>query len=117
MSRTPEENEKIVKEGFIAKAIKTLGVIPFSEQAVSAYYCAMDPDTPKRVKIILMGALAYFVMPIDILPDFIALLGFTDDATVFWLAWRAVSGNVSTVHREKAKMFLGKHSGEDPNQK
>lgn len=116
MSRTPEENEKIVKDGFIAKAIKTLGVIPFSEEAVAAYYCAIDPDTPKRVKVTLMGALAYFVMPIDILPDFIALLGFTDDATVFWIAWRAVRGNVSTVHREKAKMFLGKHSGEDPKQ-
>lgn len=116
MSRTPEENEKIVKDGFIAKAIKTLGVIPFSEEAVAAYYCAIDPGTPKRVKVTLMGALAYFVMPIDVLPDFIALLGFTDDAAVFWMAWRAVRGNVSTEHREKAKMFLGKHSDKDPSQ-
>ena len=111
VSRTPEENERIVRDGFIAKAKKTLGVIPFSEEAVAAYYCAMDPSTPKRVKITLMGALAYFVMPIDLLPDFIAVLGFTDDAAVFWMAWRAVRGNVSTEHLEKAKMFLGKDPG------
>lgn len=108
MARTPEENERIVREGFIQKARKTLGVIPFSEEAVAAYYCATDPTTPKRVKITLMAALAYFVMPVDLLPDFIALFGFTDDAAVFWAAWRSVRGNVSTAHLEKAKMFLGK---------
>lgn len=108
MARTPEENERIVKEGFSDKARKTLGIIPFSEEAVAAYYCAIDPTTPKRVKVTLMAALAYFVMPIDFVPDFIALLGFTDDAAVFWAAWRTVRGNVSTAHREKAKMFLGK---------
>ncbi|WNK00397.1 YkvA family protein [Thalassospiraceae bacterium LMO-JJ14] len=107
MSRTPEENEKIVAEGFADKARRTLGRIPFSHEAAAAYYCAIDPATPTRVRITLMAALAYFVVPVDMVPDFIALLGFTDDAAVFWAAWRSVSGHVSDKHRERARSFLG----------
>ena len=39
--------------------------IPFAEDAVAAYFCAFDTNTPFRVRAMLMGALAYFVMPID----------------------------------------------------
>ena len=38
-----------------------------------------EPDVPKRVKIIVIGALAYFIAPIDVIPDFIAGIGYTDD--------------------------------------
>ncbi len=113
MSRTPEEDEKIVADGFVDKARKTVGKIPFTDEAVAAYYCATDPSTPTRVKVILMAALAYFVMPLDTLPDFIALLGFTDDAAVFWAAWRSVSGYINDAHRASARRFLGKSDGAD----
>lgn len=108
MGRTPEENEKIVSEGFVDKARRTLGRIPFTDEAVAAYYCATDSNTPKRVRVTLMAALAYFVIPVDMVPDFIAGLGFTDDAAVFWAAWRAVSGHVTDAHRARARAFLGK---------
>ena len=107
MARTPEENEKIVTEGFVEKARRTLGRIPFSDEAIAAYFCATDPATPNRVRITLMAALAYFVVPLDMVPDFIAGLGFTDDAAVFWAAWRAVSGHVTDRHRTRAREFLG----------
>lgn len=108
MSRTPEENERIVEEGFIDKARRTLGRVPFTDEAVTAYFCATDPITPNRVRVILMAALAYFVMPFDVLPDFIAMLGYTDDAAVFWAAWRSVSGHITDAHRARARTFLGK---------
>lgn len=108
MSRTPEENERIVEEGFASKARRTLGRVPFTDEAVTAYYCATDPITPNRVRVILMAALAYFVMPFDMLPDFIAMLGYTDDAAVFWAAWRSVSGHITDAHRARARTFLGK---------
>jgi len=114
VGRTPEENEQIVEEGFIPKARRTLGKIPFTDEAVAAYYCAVDPGTPTRVRVTLMAALAYFVMPFDVLPDFIALLGYTDDAAVFWAAWRSVSGHVTDTHRARARAFLGKHDKEAP---
>lgn len=115
MSRTPEENERIVAEGFVEKAKKTLGRIPFTDEAVAAYYCASDPATPGHVRITLMAALAYFVIPTDMVPDFIAMMGFTDDAAVFWAAWRSVSGHVTDAHRARAREFLGKTRDEAPN--
>lgn len=116
MARTPEENEKIVTEGFVEKARRTLGRIPFSDEAIAAYFCATDPATPNRVRITLMAALAYFVVPVDMVPDFIAVLGFTDDAAVFWAAWRSVSGHVTDAHRARARDFLGKTKDDVPDQ-
>ena len=54
--------------------------IPFAEELLTAYYCASDRKTPTPVKATLVGALAYFVLPIDAIPDFLPVLGFTDDA-------------------------------------
>jgi len=116
VSRTPEENEKIVADGFVDKARKTLGRIPFSDEAAAAYFCATDPQTPNRVRVTLMAALAYFVVPVDMVPDFIAVLGFTDDAAVFWAAWRSVSGHVTDAHRARARDFLGKTKDDVPDQ-
>src|SRR3546814_3525110 len=53
-----------------------------AEEAAAAWYCARDPETSMRVKATLLAALAYFVMPADFIPDFVAVFGFTDDATV-----------------------------------
>lgn len=106
MTRTPEEDEKIVREGFADKVRRTLGKVPFTEEALAAYYCAFDPKTPKRIKLAVIGALAYFVVPIDAVPDIIAVMGFTDDAAVFWAAWRAIKPHVTDLHRNRARLFL-----------
>lgn len=100
------EQERVVRDGFRDKVRRTLGRVPFIEEACAAYYCAIDPATPTRVRAILLGALAYFVVPTDAMPDFIALLGFTDDATVFWIAWKSVSGYVTDDHRARAHVLL-----------
>ena len=115
LSRTPEENERIVKDGFAEKARRTLGRIPFTDEAVASYYCATDPAAPTRVRVTLMAALAYFVVPMDAVPDFIAMLGFADDAAVFWAAWRAVQDHVTEEHRAKARAFLRRPDRKDVN--
>ena len=66
----------------------------------------MDPATPVRVKAVLFGALAYFITPVDMIPDILAGLGFSDDAAVFWMAWRAVRDHVTDDHRERAAKAL-----------
>lgn len=95
-----------VEQGFWDKVRRTLGRVPFVEEAVAAYYCALDPKTPFQVKAILLGALAYFVMPADMIPDFIAGLGFTDDAVVLALAIRSVAPAITERHRDKARAAL-----------
>ena len=67
---------------------------------------AIDPQTDRRVKLTLAGALAYFVMPIDLIPDFLPLVGFTDDAAVIAAALAAVSRSIRPEHREQARRSL-----------
>ena len=106
--REKYERDRIkVEQRFWDKLRRSLGRVPFAEDAVAAYYCATDPDTPLQVKAVLMGALAYFIVPTDMLPDFIALLGFTDDAAVLAAAIRMVLPHVEERHRARARDSLG----------
>lgn len=97
-----------VEDGFWVKMGRTVGRVPFAEEAVSAYYCTVDRDTPLQVKAVLLGALAYFVMPADMIPDFIAGLGFLDDATVLTAAVRSVAPHIKDHHRSRAREALGR---------
>ncbi len=98
--------ETLVRRRFWIKAKRTLGRIPFTNDALAAYYCATDPATPGHVKAVLVAALAYFIVPTDMIPDFIAGLGYCDDAAVLLAALRSVSRHVTPDHREKAKQAL-----------
>lgn len=101
-----ERNRNRVKRSFWSKLRRVAGRIPFAEDAVAMYYCALDPATPLRVRATLFGALAYFVVPTDVIPDFIAGLGFTDDASVIAAALALVAGHVRDSHRERARNAL-----------
>lgn len=80
--------------------------IPFAEDLLAAWFCARDPATPRRVRMTLLAALGYFVLPIDALPDIMPLLGFTDDAAVIAAAIAAVAGSITIEHRERAKKAM-----------
>lgn len=80
--------------------------IPFSQDVAAAWFCATDPATPRRVRLILLGALAYFVMPLDAITDMLPLIGFTDDAAVIAAAIATVAGSITPEHRRKADKAL-----------
>ncbi|MEP2828384.1 YkvA family protein [Parvibaculum sp.] len=100
-------NEKTVREGFWKKMTRVAGKVPFAEEAAAAWFCARDPETPTRVRATLLAALAYFVMPVDFIPDIIAAFGFTDDATVLMAALGLVSSYMKPRHRKAAREALG----------
>jgi len=100
------QNEETVRKGFWPKLGKVFASVPFAEDLVAAYYCAFDRSTPLRAKGILLAALAYFVMPIDAIPDFILGLGFTDDLTVIVTAIAMIRSHMKIEHREKAREVL-----------
>lgn len=104
--RVMQRNAAKVEKGFWDKLRRNLGRLPFLEEAVSAYYCTFDPRTPRPVKAMLLAALAYFVVPSDMIPDFVAGLGFTDDATVLFATLRLVAGHIKEPHREAARRRL-----------
>jgi uncharacterized membrane protein YkvA (DUF1232 family) len=99
--------ERTVRRGFWRKVQRTMGLVPFLEDAIAAFYCALDPATPRWVKAVLFGALAYFILPFDAVPDFVVGLGYTDDLAVLLGAIRAVDGHIRPAHREKAREILG----------
>jgi uncharacterized membrane protein YkvA (DUF1232 family) len=107
-----ERNETRVERGFWNKLARVAASIPFAEDLVAAYYCARDPQTPTRVRAVLLAALAYFVVPTDAIPDFIAVFGFTDDMTVLATAIAMVAKHLKPRHREAAVEALAKVRGD-----
>jgi uncharacterized membrane protein YkvA (DUF1232 family) len=101
------DEEETVRRELPGKLRRTLGRVPFADPLVAAWFCARDPKTPAKVKAAIVGALVYFISPIDAIPDVLALVGFTDDAAVFWAVWRLVSKHITDAHREQAKDYLG----------
>ena len=88
------------------KKLTAAGKIPFAEQITAAYYALRDPKTPFKVKATIAAALAYFIMPADIIPDVIAGFGFTDDFAVLLLVLKRVSGAITEEHYESARRRL-----------
>ncbi|CAN5236233.1 YkvA family protein [soil metagenome] len=95
-------NELRVQRGFWPKIVRTAAHIPFADQALSVWYAARDPETPVAAKGMMLGALAYFVMPIDAIPDIFAGIGFTDDAAVFAALIATLGANIKRRHRDQA---------------
>jgi uncharacterized membrane protein YkvA (DUF1232 family) len=100
-------DEEMVKEKFLPKLARVLAQVPFAEDLLAAYYCAFDRATPVRAKGILLGALAYFVLPMDLVPDVVLGLGFTDDLAVLLAAFKVVHTHVTEAHRQRAREALG----------
>lgn len=85
--------------------------IPLIGPTVAAYYCARDSRTPLAARIALFGALGYFIMPFDIVPDFLPGIGHLDDAAVMLLALRLVSHRITPEHRGRAQVRIDQWVG------
>src|SRR5438552_5442301 len=99
-----DRDEARVRRDFWRKAARVAARLPFAEDLFAAYYCAFDRATPVQVKATLVGALAYFVLPFDAVPDMLPLVGFTDDAAVLLAALRMVRAE----HRDAARAALAR---------
>ncbi len=100
------DREQTLRDKFWLKFRETANRIPFVEDVAAAYYCALDPETPSKVRGILLAALAYFILPLDTIPDFLVGFGLTDDITVLTVAFTAISGHIKDSHRAAAKQAL-----------
>src|SRR5918998_6906808 len=104
--RAATRDDGRLRRDFWGKLKRVGRQLPFAEDLLAAYYCATDPATPKRVKLILLGAIAYFVLPADVVPDLLPLLGFADDAAMLAAAIAQVAGAITENHRQKARETL-----------
>src|SRR5246127_3192868 len=113
-AETSWDVEKVTREqahvggGFWAKLRRFAAGLPFAEDVLAAYYCAFDRDTPRHVQAALVGALAYFVLPFDLIPDMMPVIGFTDDAAVLATAIKLVSSHLRPEHRDAARRAIAR---------
>jgi uncharacterized membrane protein YkvA (DUF1232 family) len=104
-SRT-KNDETAFRRQFWRKVQGAAASVPFAEDLLAAYYCAFDKTTPTSVKASLLGALAYFVLPTDAVPDFLPVLGFTDDAAILAAAIKMVADHIRPEHRDAARRVI-----------
>lgn len=105
---TTRAREEKVRARFWGKLQAFAARIPFADDLAAAYFCAMDRNTPLKVRGTLLAALAYFILPADLVPDFFAVVGFSDDLAVFTAAMTLVQAHVTEEHRQQARRMLSR---------
>jgi uncharacterized membrane protein YkvA (DUF1232 family) len=100
------EDRDTLRKRFWLKLKQVAAKLPFLEDMLAAYYCAFDKETPRHVQAALLGAIAYFILPFDFIPDMLPVLGYTDDAAVLATAIRLVASHITDDHREAARTAL-----------
>jgi uncharacterized membrane protein YkvA (DUF1232 family) len=101
-----EKYKRVSLEKFLKKAKSLMVNIDFVRQSVAMYYCMMDSQTPGSVKAAIAAALSYFLLPADAMPDWLANIGFMDDATVILTTLEIVRRHMTKEHWKKANKFL-----------
>ena len=76
------------------------------EKVLWLYYAAQSPDVPLKAKAIMYGALGYFIMPLDAIPDVAPVVGYTDDLGVLAAAITTVSMYINEEIKEKARQKM-----------
>jgi uncharacterized membrane protein YkvA (DUF1232 family) len=112
LARRIAADEAEVRRGFWKKLRRLAARLPFAEDLLAAHYCAFDRRTPLHVKAALLGALAYFVLPADAIPDVLPVIGYTDDAAVLAAAIKLVASHLKADHREAAQRALSRMRGD-----
>src|SRR6478672_5087135 len=102
------QDRESVRRRFWIKLKQVLAKLPFMEDLLAAYYCAFDRQTPRHVQAALLGALAYFILPFDFVPDVLPILGFGDDAAILATALRMVATHINEDHREAARRAMAR---------
>jgi len=106
ISRLPVVYRQPDERRFWRKLVRVLARIPFAEDLVTAWYCAKDPATPVHARALLWGAVAYFILPAEMIPDYMVAVGFTDDAAVIAMVMSLLGRYVEPWHRARARARL-----------
>ncbi len=106
ISHLPVVHEPPDERRFWRKLGRYLAHLPFADDLVAIWYCAVDPATPVHVRALLWGAVAYFLLPVDLVPDYLIGAGFTDDAAVVAMVISLLGRNLTRDHKAAARARL-----------
>ena len=90
------------KIGSVAKSAGKKGIY----NVLLLYYVLMSDKTPTKYKAMIIGALGYFIFPLDIIPDIIPTVGYSDDITAIAGVLVAVAKSISPEIKEQAEAKL-----------
>ncbi len=82
--------------------------------ALTLWYCAADSATPSRVRFLILGDLAYLVNPLDVVPDALPIVGFSDDFALLSGTIALIASHVRPTHRRSAEATLSEWFGVRP---
>ncbi len=113
MENAIQGRDEYTKVGFWKKLIRSAqkGGKKVIEKALILYYTLNDSDTPKKYKAIIYGTLGYFITPLDAIPDFAPVIGYSDDLSIIVTTLIVVSSFVKDVHKEQARQQIEKLFG------
>ena len=98
---------KIFDPKFWVKVKKFASRIPFATDAVAMFYAMRDRKTPTKDRLFIYAVLVYWLLPFDLIPDFLAGIGQLDDFGAISIALMSVRKSVTPAHRTKARAVLG----------
>jgi uncharacterized membrane protein YkvA (DUF1232 family) len=107
-SSEPDYQEAYSRESFREKlaAFAPAAGKEVIRKALTLYRCLRDPATPNWARARIVGALGYFIFPLDAIPDAIPIGGFSDDLGVLALALATVVGHIKPEHKRQAEEKL-----------
>ena len=74
--------------------------------ALTLFHCLKDEDTPKWAKGVIVGALGYFILPADMVPDFLPAVGWSDDWATIATALATVAAHIKDEHKQRAAALV-----------
>lgn len=112
-SKAPKDVNKYQKhfsESGFWKKVSSLGKHVL-KPALLLYYVMKSPKTPTRIKLTIVGALGYLILPTDLIPDFIPVAGYTDDIAALWMVIKQckahITPEIETQTENKLKELIG----------
>lgn len=105
MSDTPEQYEQHYSEPKFWDKLREVArkagreVV---EKALQLFYAAQSPAMTMKERAIVFGALGYFILPFDVVPDVLVGIGFADDLSVILLALKTISQHITPEVRQRA---------------
>jgi len=98
--------ERVVRRRLSSRLRALAAALPFAQELAAAYFCAVDPRTPRGVKLALLGALAGFLLPQRLVPKMLKSLVLGGDVGLLLGALQGFAQHVRPEHRLRARLFL-----------
>ena len=95
----------VIDEGLLRKVLIRAGRT-IAQPALEAFEMVIDPSTPTQARMTMLAALAYLIMPLDLVPDLIPIAGFSDDLVALTAVISLWKSHITPEIRNKAKRRL-----------